>query len=309
MPKCDFVVPGLSIIFNRDWLRNIWHRVANDIYQAFLALRYFGLQDRRKLTVVHIDFANKTFGELYGFLSSPSNASGSSIMDVHALPSHVEHICFEDALFMVSRHWSDTWPDGGRSGKQFIKTSDARTIEFGHWLVDRIGLGHVVTPYLATRGKDISVTWVTRKLFPGNRAMANEDAVIERAKEKFGPHVLIDKVDFDNHTIEDQIRIARTTDILLGAHGAGLTHILWLPSHAVVLEVLPMGFNYPFYERVALLRGLRHYYWQPSEPERNIDCTWMPHTKFCNIILDERAMIDLLSKGLESIRSIAYSEL
>ncbi len=39
------------------------------------------------------------------------------------------------------------------------------------------------------------------------------------------------------NSIKDQIAVARTSDILFGMHGAGLTHILWLPAHAVVLEV------------------------------------------------------------------------
>ncbi len=55
-------------MFNRDWFRNIWHRVANDIYQGFVAMRKFGLEDRTDLRVVQIDFGPQSFENLYSSL-------------------------------------------------------------------------------------------------------------------------------------------------------------------------------------------------------------------------------------------------
>lgn len=298
LPKCDLTIPGLSIMFNRDWLRNIWHRVANDIYHAFLALKYFGLEQSRNVTVVHIDWASKTFEELYRFISD-----SAPVMDVHALPANIEHICFEDVMFIPSRFWGGTWPEGGRSSTQ-VKAPNPKTIEFGEWLVERVGLKDVMSSYLSTEGKSISVTWITRRLHPGYRVMVNEDEIIEQARVRFGPQAVITKVDFDKISILEQIRIARATDILVGAHGAGLTHILWLPSHAVVLETIPSGFDYPFYERVAHLRGLRHLHLQSSDRNTLLNCTWEPHTKFCNMRVEVPPMLELLSRCIKGILAV-----
>ena len=38
-----------------------------------------------------------------------------------------------------------------------------------------------------------------------------------------------------------QVAIAQGTDVLVAVHGAALTHLLWLPKHAVVLEIMPPG--------------------------------------------------------------------
>jgi hypothetical protein len=46
-------------------------------------------------------------------------------------------------------------------------------------------------------------------------------------------------VDFARHSLAEQIRIARDTDLLIGIHGAGLTHLLWTPPHAGLLEIAP----------------------------------------------------------------------
>jgi len=47
-------------------------------------------------------------------------------------------------------------------------------------------------------------------------------------------------IDFARYPLEEQIRIARDTDLLIGVHGAGLTHLLWTPPHAGLLEIAPV---------------------------------------------------------------------
>eukprot|EP00995_Heteronema_vittatum_P010757 NODE_6281_length_461_cov_180.398058_g4764_i0.p2 GENE.NODE_6281_length_461_cov_180.398058_g4764_i0~~NODE_6281_length_461_cov_180.398058_g4764_i0.p2 ORF type:complete len:131 (-),score=58.11 NODE_6281_length_461_cov_180.398058_g4764_i0:67-429(-) len=50
-----------------------------------------------------------------------------------------------------------------------------------------------------------------------------------------------------------QIRAVRSTNILLGAHGAGLAHLLWLPLEAVVVEIFPVGFQKAVFRNLAKL--------------------------------------------------------
>lgn len=98
LPKCDVVVNKTAVMFNRDWYRNIWHRVANDLYPAYKALRFFGLEKTPKedLIVVHLDFAEKTYEDVYNGLVSPNS------LWLRDLPKAQNVVCFQDVLFMVA---------------------------------------------------------------------------------------------------------------------------------------------------------------------------------------------------------------
>ncbi len=150
LPHCDMNETRLAVMINRDWsrkkkkkkkeefkrgfflvvsclffrYRNIWHRVANDLYPAYKALHAFGLENTPKsdLVVIHLDFSEKTFEELYNLVLSPNS------IWMRDLPKEKNVVCFSDVLFMVkrkrkeknmvlknqaqvSRHWSSTFPE------------------------------------------------------------------------------------------------------------------------------------------------------------------------------------------------------
>jgi capsular polysaccharide biosynthesis protein len=44
-------------------------------------------------------------------------------------------------------------------------------------------------------------------------------------------------VDMAGMSFEEQLHTIRRTDILLGAHGAGLAHLMFLPQTSVVMEI------------------------------------------------------------------------
>ena len=52
----------------------------------------------------------------------------------------------------------------------------------------------------------------------------------------------------------------RATDILIGIHGAGLTHMLFLPDWAVVFELYDCE-DPECYRDLARIRGLKHISW------------------------------------------------
>lgn len=73
-------------------------------------------------------------------------------------------------------------------------------------------------------------------------------------------------VDFAQLSLRDQIDLAMKTDILVGIHGAGLTHSLWLNPKAAVIEIkpplFPGGLGY-----VAQLNGASYFEGRTLWPE------------------------------------------
>jgi hypothetical protein len=71
--------------------------------------------------------------------------------------------------------------------------------------------------------------------------------------------------------MRSQLDIIATTDILIGMHGAGLSHALFLPDHAALVELLP---NYwPASEHFAAMARWRHLLyerWQNTDPTNEL---------------------------------------
>jgi len=58
-----------------------------------------------------------------------------------------------------------------------------------------------------------------------------------------GWNYTVNAVAWSELTFREQLQVAATTDILIGAHGAGLSHVLFLPPHSALVEIKPNGFG------------------------------------------------------------------
>lgn len=81
-----------------------------------------------------------------------------------------------------------------------------------------------------------SQAYATRRIYISrskaiNRKVLNEDQVISLLKEYD-----FEVINFEDLNIEDQIKLAHSTSILIGLHGAGLTNSIFMQEGAAVLE-------------------------------------------------------------------------
>lgn len=291
LPKCDVSFGGVTVMFNRDWFRNLWHRVANDLYPAYVALAKFGLLDEKNVSVLHLDWSQPTFQDMYELVSP-------NMTWLKDMPKNIRYVCLSDTIFMVSRPWYATFPENGPQNVPL----NPRVQAFGEWVKKKLSLDSLETSFKQSGGKDVTVTWISRTDLKGNRAIKNEDAVIANVSEALGSSVMIQKTVFEKMTFREQVAAVATTDILFGMHGAGFTHILWMPRHAVVLEVLPMEFDYLFYERVARICGIKYVGWVNDDRKDMVDMTWEPHTKFSNLILRSHKIVPKFREAINALK-------
>ncbi|ROT42604.1 hypothetical protein SODALDRAFT_326763 [Sodiomyces alkalinus F11] len=87
-----------------------------------------------------------------------------------------------------------------------------------------------------------------------------DQAALLAALGKRGLHIRVQAVDFAALSFPDQLRVARETDVLVGVHGAGLTHVLFMRRGAgAVVEIQPDGLDQKGYRNVANLLDLGYF--------------------------------------------------
>ncbi|KAK1574677.1 DUF563 domain-containing protein [Colletotrichum navitas] len=102
--------------------------------------------------------------------------------------------------------------------------------------------------------KSLQITLIDRK---GSRKLLQQDALLRAVRSKF-PDINTQLIDLATLPFAEQIRIAQTTDVLVGVHGAGLTHTMFLREGAAVVEIQPEDMFHKGFRNLAKMIGV-HY--------------------------------------------------
>lgn len=248
-------VGGLTIAVQRYEYVNLYHTMT-DFYSAFLAMLIFN-QHPDDVTVLFVDAHPQgglddtwrtLFGKvkLAGRLESPLHFSAmawavmgyNSPLNEHDRPTlpYLE----EFRHLFLSRH--DV--DGSR------KVNCERLNWLFIWRRD-----YVAHP----RNKGGSVS---RKIF-------NEDELLTAIKGVVPEGDRVDGLQLDALPMKEQLQIISNTDVLLGMHGAGLSHTLFLSPHAALLEFYPTYWPQAnkHFRSFASWRRLHYQSWQNQDQE------------------------------------------
>ncbi len=142
----------------------------------------------------------------------------------------------------------------------------------------------------------------------GTRHVTNE-AELAGALRRCLPGVEVEVVNFDwngRPPIAGQVALMAGTDILIGMHGAGLVHTLWLPPWAVVFEIYNCG-DVHTYRDLARLMGVGYLTGQASDLVRHAPGVPVAerskeNPKFWNYQLDEDAYVARVEDAVRRVR-------
>ncbi|KAH8889196.1 hypothetical protein GQ53DRAFT_783155 [Thozetella sp. PMI_491] len=107
-------------------------------------------------------------------------------------------------------------------------------------------------------GKDIRITFIDRK---DSRRLKDQESLFAALRGKY-PTVDLEVVDFAALPFPEQIRIAARTDILVGVHGAALTHTMFMrKGEGAIVEIHPsnMSPQYRGFQNLANMMGLGYF--------------------------------------------------
>ena len=95
--------------------------------------------------------------------------------------------------------------------------------------------------------------------FRFQRVLTNEDELIFSLNSSF-PSLQLTVLHMESLPICSQIHYAHEADILVGVHGAGLSHLWWLRDKAFIFELVPkFKLDTPTFKMLANLAGRRHH--------------------------------------------------
>jgi protein O-GlcNAc transferase len=281
--------PKYTILIKREGSSNLWHCLL-EIFSTSLTLNILQMGQTADSTfsttpntsntqVVLLD--DHTDGPFFDLWSIFTNQSIRRLKD---LPP----TSFENIILPLAGGSNPLWQtDYSRDGASCNTSTLLRT--FSRRVLDHYGI-----PAQPRQGSDITVTFIDRMK---TRVLLNHTEYLEDVKSSF-PNVIIQEVDFETISFKEQLQVLRQTDILVGVHGAGLTHAMFLPPRSSVVEILPPQVDIKVFENLASL--LDHSYFSVRSSKRSDtspEVDWHQEP----VSLDREKFVDVLDIALENL--------
>jgi len=210
-------------------------------------------------------------------------------------------VCFDHAVLTVPPRSSYFYPSRG------VPCSPSHMMtSYVDWMLRNMSLVEVAPQQPAAQ--TVVLTLISRggpKVT--TRRLNNEAELLTRAQAHFGDTVAIRVVDFAALSFREQITTVRESHVLAGMHGAGLTHVLWLPrttSRVALVEIYNTMDEFTFKD-LAALAGAGYFTWEAGEEALHPDgaAKIAPATaKGLNYSPDPAAFIELLARAVHYVR-------
>lgn len=107
-----------------------------------------------------------------------------------------------------------------------------------------------------------------------------------------------------NIAFTEQLKITRNSDVFIGMHGAGLTHLLFLPKWATLFELHNCG-DPNCYKDLARLRGVNYVTWEDDSLMETFEAGYKNgyHEKFLNYKFDADEFGRLVAKSVKAVKN------
>lgn len=143
--------------------------------------------------------------------------------------------------------WEGDWVDLPCDQSTLLSAFARRLLDFYH-----IPPAPALKPGTTAR----TLTMIDRR---GSRKLVNQDPVFWALQSTY-PDVQMQLVDFAALSFAEQLRVVQASDVLVGVHGAGLTHEFFMKPGARLVEIQPPDLDHRGFKNMAHWLGLS--YWR-----------------------------------------------
>lgn len=180
--------------------------------------------------------------------------------------------------------WQGDWVDLACGESELLRAFSRRVLKF-----------YDLRSPPKRRTDHLTVTMIDRQQ---KRRLLDKETYFEALQARH-PEVRFQLVDFAAKSFREQVEIAYSTDILIGVHGAGLTHGMFLPSQSALVEILPPKLDHKGFHNMARFLGHRYHGEHATEqdaPGGNGD--WQQD----DVFIDQDSFLSLADQAIVDVR-------
>ncbi|XP_018324523.1 EGF domain-specific O-linked N-acetylglucosamine transferase [Agrilus planipennis] len=290
--KCDIVIEKPTFIMKIDATVNMYHHFC-DFFNLYASLHVNSTHPETFSMDTHI-----LIWETYSYYSDFSSAweafTQNPLWDLKTFRGEV--VCFKNVVFpllprMIFGLYYNTPIIYGCEKSGLFHS-------FSKHLLHRLKI-----PLIKRKNKKIKITFLSRDT--KYRRILNKDRLVQALKEN--DNYEVQKVIYNkNIPFKKQLEITRNSDIFIGIHGAGLTHLLFLPDWAAVFEIYNCE-DENCYSDLARLRGVKYVTWEKphliKEDEVTHPESGAAHAKFANYSFDINEFVRLVKVAADHVQN------
>lgn len=249
----DRVVDDFTLAITRYEYANLFHTMT-DWYNAFLIMQFFN-HTSFNTNILIVD------AHPYGALDSVWNQLFNSTVRLAGLPARTR---FRNLVWGIQGYNSLM--------KIYVSPNPPLLEQFRHFFLST----YDINTQRSLDCKRLNILFIWRHNYlahPRNptgfvtRKIHNEDQLIRYVKRRHSESV-VTGIQIDAYSMKQQLQYVADADILVGMHGAGLTHAVFLQKRAALIELVP---NYwsplaEHFKAICVWRGLIYKQWFNSEP-------------------------------------------
>ncbi|XP_070191928.1 uncharacterized protein [Littorina saxatilis] len=259
-------VRGLTIAVQRYEYVNLYHTMT-DFFNAFLTMIMFN-QHPDDVTILWVD------AHPQGGLDDVWDTLFGKVIRAGRLPSKTRF----NSMAWAAMGYNSPLNEHSRPSVSYLE-------EFRHFFLSRYG----VDGTRKANCSSLNFLFIWRRDYtahPRNkggsisRKVDNEDQLMNAVRDVIAPGDNLHGLQLDALSMQEQLQLIAGTDVLVGMHGAGLSHTLFLPPHGGLLELYPTYWPQAnrHFRAMAGWRGLHYQTWQnhDSRNEKENHRTYIP---------------------------------
>lgn len=220
-PPCQVNHSVPAVIFsNRGYCGNYWHDFNDVLVPLFITARQFN----GEVQFLATQMKSWWFGKYSNYFQ------GMSKYDIIDLDNVDDVHCFPRTIVGLHSH-KDFSIDPARAPNGY-SMQDFTKFMRGEYSLER----DLAIKMRDNPGKKPRLYIIPRK---NKRMLTNMNEIIPMAEELGFEVVIEGSVKYAS--VKDAAQVINSCDVMMGVHGAGLTNMVFLPTNAVVIQIIPLG--------------------------------------------------------------------